>query len=253
MAMFDIDTLLNFRPPRYMCQKCCALNLPKFSPFSDTEPVVCEVCKVEYVPTNECNRSQLLDYFSRVAGTAFTFKEPLQHCQTLATYARMIRQRDSRHWPPLKSLLQLFLQAKKFIHFTTFGISETFVGALKVISQRVSVRGIVSNPGDRVISELTEFESEAPNLYVHMFKADRLQDVPHHKLIVVDGLLAIKGSPNLTTFAWRKIEKGFEIADVVTDVEEVMHLHNQYFSPIWGERSDKGDQIEMDMSWAVPE
>jgi hypothetical protein len=34
-------------------------------------------------------------------------------------------------------LLNAFLEATQFIHFTTFGISHIFIGALKLTAQRV--------------------------------------------------------------------------------------------------------------------
>src|SRR5262249_21598106 len=52
-------------------------------------------------------------------------------------------------------------------------------------------------------------------------------DVPHKKLIVIDGLLAFKGSANLTQTAWRSAEQGMDIIEVVSNISEVSRLHNR--------------------------
>jgi hypothetical protein len=36
-----------------------------------------------------------------------------------------------------------------------------------------------------------------------------------------------------------------DIIEVVSDVEEVIRLHNQFFSPLWGKISDVDDQVRM--------
>jgi hypothetical protein len=82
---------------------------------------------------------------------------------------------------------------------------------------------------------------------VHVFGGGSgIRDFPHQKLVVIDGMLAFKGSPNLTTSGWRKIDKRLEMVEVVTDVEEVIALHNEYFSPIWARCSSIGEQIVTD-------
>jgi hypothetical protein len=49
------------------------------------------------------------------------------------------------------------------VHFVSFGISEFFIGALKLAAQRVSVRGVVANVDERQLDELTTFaESDTP-------------------------------------------------------------------------------------------
>ena len=68
---------------------------------------------------------------------------------------------------------------------------------------------------------------------------------PHQKLIVIDGLLAFKGSANLTQTAWRSAENNMDVVEIVTDVDEVIKLHNRYFSPIWAKMSEVGDSIEI--------
>ena len=54
----------------------------------------------------------------------------------------------------------------------------------------------------------------------------------HQKNFVVDGLLAFKGSANLTFSARRKAAEGLDLIEMLTDVEEVAGLNNQFFSPV---------------------
>jgi hypothetical protein len=65
---------------------------------------------------------------------------------------------------------------------------------------------------------------------------------------VIDGLLAFKGSANLTMTGWRKAEIGHEEIEVITDVKKAIALHNRYFSPVWANLSAYGDMIAIDCS-----
>jgi phosphatidylserine/phosphatidylglycerophosphate/cardiolipin synthase-like enzyme len=143
-------------------------------------------------------------------------------------------------------------KAQKFIHFTTFGINQQILGALKLAAQRIRVRGIVSLPPDQawLLPELECYRNEAPGLEIKAVCASsrNWEELPHQKLVVIDGLLAFKGSVNLTQTAWRKAARGYDEVEVLTDVEKVINLHNRYFSPIWGDLSEYGDAIAIDDS-----
>jgi hypothetical protein len=65
---------------------------------------------------------------------------------------------------------------------------------------------------------------------------------------VIDGLMAFKGSANLTQTAWRKAARGYDEVEVLTDVEKVINLHNSYFSPVWADLSEYGDAIAINNS-----
>jgi hypothetical protein len=62
----------------------------------------------------------------------------MAHGQELARIAQAIRQ-PGENSAALGTLLRAFLEAKQFIHFTTYGISLLFIGALKTVSQKVRV------------------------------------------------------------------------------------------------------------------
>jgi phosphatidylserine/phosphatidylglycerophosphate/cardiolipin synthase-like enzyme len=57
-----------------------------------------------------------------------------------------------------------------------------------------------------------------------------LGDPPHQKLIMIDGRLAFKGSANLTERSWRNAGRGRHHVEAVTNVAEVIALHNKFTS-----------------------
>jgi len=177
-------------------------------------------------------------------GNDIPLKNPLEHGRTLAAIASRLKKQDERY-PPLRALLESLNSAKHFVHFTTYGISHLLIGALKMTSLRVSVRGIVSNVDASALRELKESD-EAPGFKVKTYGTEASwAEMPHQKLIVIDGLFAFKGSANLTLNAWRKAAQGRDLLEVETDVDKIIDLHNSLFSPLWGELSDIGDEIDM--------
>jgi len=122
------------------------------------------------------------------------------------------------------------------------------IGILKLTAQYVPIRGIISgNIGENIISEITDFKDEAQDLQLQFWKHGNFRgmDEPHHKLIVIDGLIAFKGSTNLNQVAWRSALNDMDIIEVVTDVDDVIRLHNRYFSPLWARLSKLEDEIPM--------
>jgi hypothetical protein len=248
MPGFDIDSLLQFDPPRHMCVKCRALNYPIRSAAQqaggERTRLVCNICNLVYVPTSGLGIWDLKKYLES-QGATISFKDPIGHGQALAGIARQIRSKD-RRGPMIRYLFQALVEANRFVHLTTYGISHQFIGALKLAAQRVAVRAVVTNADPSTLCELKEFGDEAPRLEVHAYGADdQIRDVPHQKLIVIDGLLAFKGSTNLTLNGWRKAEKGLDILEAVTDVADVIRLHNEYFAPLWARASSIGEAVEM--------
>jgi phosphatidylserine/phosphatidylglycerophosphate/cardiolipin synthase-like enzyme len=175
----------------------------------------------------------------------------MEHAQVLAQTARWYKEQghlDSLS--PLGALYQALSEARMFVHFTTYGLDYEMIGALKMVGQRVPVRGIVSGV-DANTSELTNSTDEATWLELKLYDSVRMnsrngyQRMPHQKLVLIDGLLAFKGSANLRAQAWRKAADSLEVVEVVTDVDEVVNLNNRYFAPIWAGFSEIGDAIQM--------
>jgi len=239
MADFNLQTLYNFRPARYMCEKCCGLLVDPPKVAQKRGPnAVCPVCGVEYEATNEYPRYSAGSYLED-QGCGLEFSNLLQHCMNLAQ-ATVLPPWD-RNRLPMQTLLEALSKAEKFVHFVSYGTSEFFHGALKLLAQRVTVRGILANANERDLDEFDgALKTEAPmgRLKVVCYRrGEEWEDFPHQKLIVIDGLLAFKGSANLTTNGWRKAARARENVEVVTKVNEVIQLHNTLFAPIWGART----------------
>jgi phosphatidylserine/phosphatidylglycerophosphate/cardiolipin synthase-like enzyme len=221
-----------------------------------------------YLPTEHFRGlfwDRYINRYSKGRGSpCMNTEEALVQAQQLAQIAERMNyyQQNPQHAgrrvlgdTPLRGLLKALSIAQKFVHFTTYGgIPHILIGALKVTAQRVHVRGIVSGArgemlSENTVSELTNYRDEAPEMHVKIYDSSRtgFTAMPHQKLIIIDGLMAFKGSANLTLAGWRKAAEDRDTVDVVTDVDQVIELNNRLFAPIWAELSDIGDTI--DMTW----
>lgn len=226
---FDLDSLLNFAPAQYVCERCCALlaNVPEHFAYR------CPSCDVAYVPTEEFPS---VGGYLAARGLALAQDDLIDHARRLALIARRARagmSGQASDYPPMRALLETLNTAQRCVHFTTFGISALLVGALKLAAQRIDVRGIISGiKRDEMFRELEVHGDEAPRLQTRLFSQESAW-FPHQKIIVIDGLMAFKGSANMTDIGWRKAAQGREVIEVVTDVREVIELNNRFFSPVW--------------------
>lgn len=241
---FDIASLMNFSPAKYLCEKCLALWVD--TPDWTTSEVACPVCHVKYIPTDEFRQYAVGEYL-KSNSLSIEFADLIGHSRTLASIATRTRNflslptgspgRTLNPYEPMRALFDALLNAKQFVHFVTFGCSPVLMGAIKMAAQRVPVRGIISNAQDSTKEEFVTHKDEAPKLSVRIFeRSDRREDwqvAPHQKLIVVDGLLLFKGAANLTTDGWRKAARGLDVIEVETNVKEIIRFHNTYFSPVW--------------------
>lgn len=245
---FDNQSLTYFPPALAHCEKCLAIS--KAMCRNHNQQIYCPVCRVEYVFHGNFKIEPFRDYF-RQRGLYLDIDNPIQHIKNLGFIASKVQQ-YSPDYPPVKGLFEAINTAQKFIHFTTFGINQQILGALKLTAQRIQVRGIVSLPPDQawLLPELECYKKEAPGLTIKSVCASsrNWEELPHQKLIVIDGLLAFKGSANLTMTGWRKAEIGHEEIEVITDVKKAIALHNRYFSPVWANLSAYGDAIAIDCS-----
>lgn len=251
MAGFDIRTLVEFAPPVARCPRCLGLWNEDFGRLG-LERFSCPVCSSEFHPpafpflTDISSGSAVFTGHATYNTAAFSSvglspalridlgEEPLSHAMSLARVASELRGADDDR-PPLQSLMRLFLTSRSFIHVTTFGLDEFTLGLLELAAQRVYISAAVSGLDKKMDKALGPTGAEAPALEVRVegHRFGDLGDQNHGKLIVVDGLLAITGSANLTHKAWRKAEVSMEIVDVVTDISRVVELNNRYFSPTW--------------------
>lgn len=239
---FDISTLLNFVPPKYLCSNCYALLIePPLDPKNNR--IICPICGVEYLPTEDFNIYDF-DKYMQHENLKIKFKDIYNHSLTFARISKKVRDFMKEpdniffSYPPMRGLLETLANAKKFVHFSTYGISHMFLGVIKVISQKVEVRGIISNVNDRLKKELTNYKDESPGLNINFFENNNdtnnnWYSIPHQKIIIVDGLIAFKGSANLTLSGWRKAAKGLDNIEIITNIKDVIDLNNKLFSPVW--------------------
>jgi hypothetical protein len=240
VAGFDITSILDFRPPRYICPACRGLmHMPKYDHKVTPTASWCTVCDVKYaIETDDSKGSwgwSTRKYFENHR-LLLDHTELLAHATSLAEVIRDSRGRysHSKPWPTTRTFFEILSRAKYFVHFTSWGMSHKMIGALKLASMRVPVFGWASQVESHVRVELTEYPEEAPEFTAKVFASDSLTwDAPHQKLVVVDGLIAFKGSANLTNTGMRKADRGLDISETVTDYAEVTKLNHKYFAPVW--------------------
>ncbi len=240
----DILSLLNFDQPLAQCQKCLAI-LPGLS-RNHNRQIYCSHCGVEYIVNSKFPIELVRSHFRKQRLYINDIDGIFGHCQRLASIAHRV-QENTPDYLPLRGLLEAQKQAQRFIHLSSWGISREFLMALKLVAQDIPVRAIISLSSNQnwLLDELHNYKNEAPNLEIKAVCASshNWDKLPHQKLIVIDGLLAFKGSANLTLAAWRKAQWDYDEVEVVTDVGKVIYLHNRYFSSIWAKLSDYGETI----------
>ena len=252
MSGFDIEGLLKFQPARYHCVKCLALtgeismsNSGSATIGNRNGQLACSVCRLEYVPTNNYSRSAMASYLADMS-CYIKSSDDVNHARQLAKIGKDVRRRDP-HYPPVRGLMEALSRARDFVHFTTSNMSRVMVGALKVTAQRIAVRGIVSALDSALLAELVDYREEAPGLSVKTYNSDDNETQRlNPNMIVIDGLLAFKGPTNLTMSEWRKAALDSRDETVLTEVEEIIALHNGNFSPRWAKMSMIGNTITMD-------
>jgi hypothetical protein len=167
--------------------------------------------------------------------SAIDFSELSRHRSRLLGASKLATGENPHMGTMMQGLFESLAAAKAFVHFMTWGISHLMLGALKLLSEQgVSVNGIVSGAHPSVIEEVTiPALDESLMMNIVAFPRGDSRRTPHQKLLVIDGLIAFKGSANLTTPGWRKAAEQLEIIEAVTDPAEIAKLHNLYFSKAW--------------------
>jgi hypothetical protein len=259
VAGFDITSILDFNPPRYICPACRGL-MQSIKTDYKTKPNEhsCTVCNVKYDveilpdPGDTWKATTIYDYF-KSEGLLIDHADLLSHATNLAKIVRESRGQSKRPrrdpWPTMRTFFEIVSRAKYFIHFASYGMSHQLIGALKLASMRVPVYGFASAVATGAFVELTQYPDEAPNFIAKVFPSDDPRapyDAPHQKLVVVDGLIAFKGSANLTNTGLRKADRGLDLSETVTDYAEVTTLNNKYFAPVWRRITAPGEVFVAD-------
>lgn len=227
MANFDIATLLKFDPPEFVCKNCARIfhrsEVVDF-PF-DTEWLKCSICGKQHSAESEFKKlrfGNIVDHSRKLASIADAMEQSLKDKKT----------------PPLRILLSALLCAENFIHLTSYGLNHTMLGGLKLIAQAVDVRGLIANADDNLCSAINDYKEENPRLDLVAIRATKTyrqvkDQIPHQKLIIIDGLLAFAGSTNFTLQAWRNAREGLEHIEIITEIGKIQDLHDRLFSQHW--------------------
>ncbi|SDZ46521.1 Phospholipase D Active site motif-containing protein [Micromonospora pattaloongensis] len=253
MPGFDITSILDFKPPRYICPLCRGL----FREFKwiqeDPEDVWsrvqhCPICVSKFVLSESAPKynNSPHHFLKQEKFTVELGPDALEHARSMASLIRQATRPQyswEKPWPLMRLMFEVLARARHFVYFSTWGMSHLMIGAFKMASVNVPVLGVVSNVEEHAKVELTAYPDEAPQLTVQVVQpGPGAWDAPHQKLVVVDGMVAFTGSTNLTNNAIRKADRGLDISEVVTDVDKVLRLSNQYFSPSWKRLTAPGEK-----------
>ncbi len=256
---FDITSILDFNPPRYVCPACRGLMRTYKTDFKKDAPTEhsCRLCAVKYdvqigTPSDGDWHVSTHDYFKK-NGLLLDHDDLLSHATTLAKIVRESRGRAERPkadpWPTMRTFFEVVSRAKYFVHFCSWGMSHQLIGALKMASMRVPVYGFASNVDASTRVELTEYPTEVPGLIAQVIPTEQnIYDAPHQKLLIVDGLVAFKGSANLTNTGLRRADRGLDLSEIVTNYADVTELNNTLFAPVWRRITAPGDVFYADYS-----
>lgn len=250
MASFDITSILDFQPPRYICPACRALVRTfkrEYTNGWELKSESCPVCGVFFV-RNDSPWSADVSFLQHLKseGLVLDHRDLFNHASSLAKVVRDSRGSSWQDpWPTMRTFFEVISRAQYFVHFTSWGISHVMIGALKMASMRLPVYGFVSNVESHARAELSEFPTEAPKLKAQVIPSSQgIYDAPHQKILIIDGLVAFKGSTNLTNAGARRADRALDVSEVVTDFDQVTQLNNKYFAPVWRRVTAPGDSWE---------
>ena len=205
MSGFDIGTLASFRPPAYLCEKCAGLLNAAPHDWS-SRTAQCPICGVVYVASSDFPSWRVGEYLES-NGCEVRFRNLIEQSRRLAHIATQLRsslkaaKSGAKAYPPIRALFESLLAAECFVHFTSVGMSHIILGAMKMAALRVPVRGIVTNADESLVDELRNYHEEAPRFEVKVYERHETpmawKSIPHQKIVIVDGLMAFKGSANL--------------------------------------------------------
>ncbi|WP_204142028.1 phosphatidylserine/phosphatidylglycerophosphate/cardiolipin synthase family protein [Halomicronema sp. CCY15110] len=159
---------------------------------------------------------------------------------------KLLRASGDLYESPISKLFCALSKAEKYIHFVSYGIHDQVIGVLKAAKFRgVRVRGVVSNVNHWTANELKDTNKEMPygweiNTYD---SGTNYEEYPHQKVVIIDGLIAFKGSANLTMNGLRKAARGRDDFERVTNINKVIELNNRLFSSVWRSSEYEKDEI----------
>ena len=240
---FDITTWYRYCPTTEMCLNCHAtFQAAAFSPGDAGRPLrwntkdgkrICPVCG--FVHEDETFLSQ------REAENEPNLKELARIGWWLPPHQRP----EAMLSEPLALVFQAINAAKWYIHFVTYSIDSTILGALQMASHKAKVRGIVGNLNDynrTALESVKGLDVSNPSASLAILTSSTttpMIDGVHNKMLFIDGVLAIKGSANLTLNGYSKASRNSltESIEAVTKPDDVAELNNTYFARIWAQNT----------------
>lgn len=221
--------------PRFLCERCRAILLE--SPLDPSSQAArCPVCGVEYLATEEYPPQRVGDYL-RDSGLSLDLPDPEAHRQQLAALANDARRglvAKGSYSPVVGALLESLQKARWFIHFTSRGKDQTLMAAVRQLASRIPVRGVFFDP-------TADLESQSPRAASKLSlrtsprrcPRDGMELSPYQTLVVVDGLIAFHGGLDLSLRGRIRAAQGLDVMEAVLDPQQVLRLHNRFFSPAW--------------------
>lgn len=200
-----------------ICACCNSLsNLDKFS--LKVNKNTCEVCGYHSV------------YESATELKSYVFDEVFEMANSLEALKQVCDEPKYHFTNPWNALFELLTKASRFIHICTYSFDVPMLYALRVLSinsPNVPIRIIFNKNISKswLLEEVERSKRFDSNIHIYQVPDD------HQKLILVDGLVAITGSPNLTTSAWKQLERHKEKIEFESDVTKVREINNKFFSP----------------------
>ncbi len=212
--------------------------------MSEDGHLVCSVCKSEY---NDFSSLDLRDDKESSFEYPISINEyNINSLSALACQFPPYSEISSLEHNAWELLLKIIQQARKFVHFSTWYTTQEFYDEITGFSDSVAIRGIVGDSKSNQLARYVVTDLEENSKRGHPKNADIIfQTGKHHgfrshiKLIIIDGIIAIRGSANLAKYAWDNLlprnEDGIlipgEMIDVIATPQEVMRLNNTYFAP----------------------
>ncbi len=200
----------------------------RVQPEAQLAPYRCERC-LTLVPANRLRTRCVACGGRRKPGT-----EPHRTDPTLLQIGERLRS-PTVDQPSLRLLLQALSGARYYVHFLSYGLSPEFIGALNMAAMRIPVNGVVSNADPALCAALRHASVQVPQFNTRCLAAPTTWTAsPHERLVVIDGVLALRGRVSLTMRSWHDHSLRDRCGvSVEMDPRRVAKLNNQHFVPLW--------------------
>lgn len=193
-----------------------------------TSPLGCHVCQKG--PVRD------LDPGRRTTPVSSKIPNKFQHAEGFANAVPML----NRFFDAKSVVEQLCGNSKLFVHIVTYSIDILMLDYLANALQRgVEVAGFIGHqykPSSDVRQVVTDLTAQFPQrMTLKVFKGSDANQIPHQKILVCDGCLALTGSMNFTKAGFEKHfqDPPCEFVWPFLDLDSVADINNKYISPLF--------------------